>query len=88
MKRQGEELLTAFYRKGYDPKVIPVDLERGFKIRISPDLTFGGKVDRVDQLPGGKIEIIDYTNQPRQQRVEIDNVPAERGVGLTQNAIA
>ena len=28
------------------------------------------------------------TNQPRQPRVEVDDVPAERGIGLTQDAIA
>ncbi len=60
LMRQGEELLTGFWEKGFDPDVIPVDLERAFKLKITPDLTFGGKIDRVDELSSGKIEIIDY----------------------------
>ncbi len=60
MKTHGRELLEGFYEKGFDPKQIPKDLEQPFKIRITPALTLGGKIDRVDELPGGKIEIIDY----------------------------
>jgi RecB family exonuclease len=69
MKRQGEKLLTGYYRKGFNPKIIPIDLERGFKIKVAPELIFGGKIDRVDPLPGGKIEIIDYkTGQPSKSK--------------------
>jgi DNA helicase-2/ATP-dependent DNA helicase PcrA len=60
MKRHGIELLTGFYKKGYDPKIVPTSLEEPFKIKITPTLTLGGKIDRIDSLPGGAIEIIDY----------------------------
>ncbi len=60
MKRHGEELLTGFYAKGYDPKRIPTGLEEPFKIKITPRLTLGGKIDRIDTLPDGTMEIIDY----------------------------
>ncbi len=60
MKKHGVELLEGFYEKGYDPARIPKDLEASFKIRITPALTLGGRIDRVDELPGGKLEIIDY----------------------------
>jgi DNA helicase-2/ATP-dependent DNA helicase PcrA len=60
MKAHGEELLRGFYEKGYVPGSIPKNLEESFKLKITPTLTIGGKVDRVDQLPDGKIEIIDY----------------------------
>ncbi len=60
MKRHGRELLEGFYEKGYDPKRIPTSLEEAFKIKITPRLTLGGKIDRVDALPDGIIEIIDY----------------------------
>lgn len=60
MKRHGVELLEGFFDKGYDPKVIPTALEEPFKLRITPTLTLGGKIDRVDTLPDGTIEIIDY----------------------------
>lgn len=60
MKKHGGELLEGFYEKGYDPARIPMDMEASFKIRITPSLTLGGRIDRVDTLPDGKLEIIDY----------------------------
>ncbi len=60
MKKHGKELLEGFFEKGYDPERIPKDLEASFKIRITPALTLGGRIDRVDTLPDGKLEIIDY----------------------------
>ncbi len=60
MKRRGRDLLTGFYEKGYDPKVIPTSLEEPFKIKITPTLTLGGKIDRIDTLADGTMEIIDY----------------------------
>jgi len=60
MKLHGVELLSGFYDKGYDPKVIPTSLEEAFKLKITPTLTMGGKIDRVDMHPDGALEIIDY----------------------------
>jgi len=60
MKKHGVEILTGFYTKGYDPKIVPTALEEPFKIKITPTLTLGGKIDRMDTLADGTIEIIDY----------------------------
>lgn len=60
MKKKGEDILTEYYKKNYDPKNIPQDLEQKFTIKVSPDLKVGGKIDRVDLLPNGSLEIIDY----------------------------
>ena len=60
MKRKGGEILTGFFEKAYDPKRLPRDLEQIFTIRVAPDFKIGGKIDRVDELENGKIEIIDY----------------------------
>ncbi len=60
MKRHGRELLSGFYDKGYDPAVIPSKLEEPFKIKITPQLTLGGKIDRIDEHADGTLEIIDY----------------------------
>jgi DNA helicase II / ATP-dependent DNA helicase PcrA len=69
MKKQGEDILIGFYKKGFNPKIIPIDLEQMFKIRLSPTLIMGGKIDRVDPLPDGKIEIIDYkTGNPSKSK--------------------
>jgi DNA helicase II / ATP-dependent DNA helicase PcrA len=60
MKRKGEEILTAYFEKSYDPKNIPQDLEQKFTVKIDPNLKVGGKIDRVDLLKNGTMEIIDY----------------------------
>lgn len=60
MKAHGEYLLRGFYQKGYVAGVVPKQLEESFKLKLTPALTLGGKVDRVDLKPDGKIEIIDY----------------------------
>lgn len=60
MKHHGIELLSGFYEKGYNPNIVPRDLEQPFKIKITPILKLGGKIDRIDELGDGKIEIIDY----------------------------
>lgn len=59
-KQKGKDLLTGFFEKGYDPTRLPTALEEPFKIRITPKLTLGGRIDRIDTLPDGSIEIIDY----------------------------
>lgn len=60
MKNHGMELLTGFYAKGYNPDVVPYKLEEPFKIKITPSLTLGGKIDRIDIRKDGTMEIIDY----------------------------
>lgn len=60
MKQHGVVLLEGFFDKGYDPKGIPIALEEPFKLRITPTLTVGGKIDRIDKLKDGTVEIIDY----------------------------
>jgi len=60
MKKHGIELLEEFYDKGFDPKTNVIALEQPFKIKMSSSLTLGGKIDRVDKTPEGKLEIIDY----------------------------
>ncbi|MBU1148606.1 ATP-dependent helicase, partial [Patescibacteria group bacterium] len=52
--------LREFYKlnkKNFDN--LPLYLERGFNIKIG-DYSLRGFIDRVDQLPDGKVEIIDY----------------------------
>lgn len=60
MKLHGVDLLKGFYENAYNPNNIPRNLEEPFRIRITPTLKLGGKIDRIDSLPDGRIEIIDY----------------------------
>ncbi|OGG08757.1 hypothetical protein A2154_00430 [Candidatus Gottesmanbacteria bacterium RBG_16_43_7] len=69
MKNQGIDILTGFYYKGFDPRIVPIDLEKIFKIKINPGLTLRGKIDRVDRLADGSLEVIDYkTGQPSKSK--------------------
>ena len=59
MKKRGYDMLREFFEKFYDAKILPRDLEYLFKVKITPTLRVGGKIDRVD-VHNGKLEIIDY----------------------------
>ncbi len=60
MKKHGEELLKEYFVKGYDQKTKTIAVEQRFKIKISNEITLGGRIDRVDRKPDGSLEIIDY----------------------------
>jgi DNA helicase-2/ATP-dependent DNA helicase PcrA len=57
---KGKVYLSGFLKYGFNPKVLPVSLEQPFTVPIGKDLKIGGRVDRVDDLGHGEIEIIDY----------------------------
>jgi len=71
MKNQAKRMLKAFYQK-FDHKLVPKDLEQPFIIKVSPDLKVGGKIDRVDELRNGKLEIIDYKTGKTWEQKEVD----------------
>jgi len=60
MKKHGVDLLLEFFEKGFDPHIHVISLEQPFKIKITPTLSLGGKIDRIDKTSEGKLEIIDY----------------------------
>src|SRR3989344_5793915 len=61
---RGQKYLTEYLEKNFDPKHLPIKLEEPFIVPLPAGrqvfLKIGGKIDRVDLLPNGKIEIIDY----------------------------
>jgi DNA helicase-2/ATP-dependent DNA helicase PcrA len=77
---KGKKFLSGYYKKEFNPKTIPAALEQSFVVPLSlpkgaKQLKIGGKIDRVDILPGGKIEIIDYktgANIPTQKQIDHD----------------
>lgn len=71
MRNRGIKMLSEFFDKFYDPKVVPSYLEQLFKIKLTPTLKIGGKIDRVDETAGGKLEIIDYKTGKRPSEKEI-----------------
>ena len=63
MKKQGEQYLSEYFDTLYSKKTIIGALELPFVLPIGNSqrqIKIGGKIDRVDILPDGKIEIIDY----------------------------
>jgi DNA helicase-2/ATP-dependent DNA helicase PcrA len=71
MKQRGREMLKGFYEKVYDPRQKPLSLEQVFKISLNSNLKLGGKIDRVDNLQEGRIEIIDYKTGKKPKEKEI-----------------
>lgn len=72
---RGKKYLSEFLEKGYDPKNLPIALEQTFTIPLGTDLRIGGRFDRVDDLGGGQIEIIDYKTSekiPTQKEADRD----------------
>ncbi|RLC32792.1 hypothetical protein DRH13_01070 [Candidatus Woesebacteria bacterium] len=77
---KGKKFLSGYYKKEFNPKTIPAALEQSFVVPLglpkgARPLKIGGKIDRVDKLYGGKIEIIDYktgANIPTQRQIDHD----------------
>lgn len=57
---KGKLYLSGYLKEGYNSKTPILSLEQPFTIPLGKDLKIGGRVDRVDDLGGGEIEIIDY----------------------------
>ncbi len=80
MFEKGKRFLSGYYKKEFNPKTIPAALEQSFVVPLNlpkgaRPLKIGGKIDRVDKLYGGKIEIIDYktgANIPTQRQIDHD----------------
>ena len=71
-KDYAKKALTHFFETQFDPNALPKYLEQPFKIRITPQLVLGGVIDRIDELPMGQIEIIDYKTGKIPTQKEID----------------
>jgi putative RecB family exonuclease len=70
----GREVLTAYHRDNADRYRIPAALEHRFSIDVE-GVRLTGVIDRMDRIPGGGYEIIDYkTNRrlPSMQRIDDD----------------
>jgi DNA helicase-2/ATP-dependent DNA helicase PcrA len=77
---KGKIYLSGFLKEGFNTKSLPLLMEQQFTVPIiSKDkkerpLRIGGKIDRMDKLPGGGVEIIDYkTGATIPTQKEVDN---------------
>jgi RecB family exonuclease len=70
----GRQVLAQYHRENAAAYRIPAALEFRFQIEVE-GVTVSGVIDRMDRIPGGGYEIIDYkTNRrlPPQQRIDED----------------
>jgi len=79
-----QKYLNDYYKQEFDPKKLPLTLEQSFVVPLrlatlaqgkpsERPLKIGGRIDRVDRLRDGGIEIIDYktgANVPTQKQVD------------------
>jgi len=76
MKKRGQRYLTGYFEKEYRTNTHVLTLEQPFTVPIvSGDRTIriGGKIDRIDQLHNGTIEIVDYKTGRLPTKREVDN---------------
>ena len=66
-RKKGLKILRTFYQSQTGKWTVPVILENGFKFRLGKFI-ISGRIDRADQLPNGKLEIVDYkTGQSKEK---------------------
>lgn len=70
--QKGKEILKTFYALEKDNWNIPEKLESWFKIKIG-DYTIQGRMDRVDQLEDGTLEIIDYKTGKTREKLTAED---------------
>lgn len=74
--------LTRYHERFQEEPAQPVAFERSFSFRLGPHL-LRGRVDRVDKLPEGGFELIDYKTGPPKTRAQL-----EQDVQLSLYAVA
>lgn len=59
-KRRAIQIVSSFYDKEVKDNIIPEQIEMPFAFYLKNKLRVTGKIDRIDRLPDGTLEIIDY----------------------------
>lgn len=70
--QQGKEILKIFYSSQANNWTIPVTLEGWFKVKVG-DCTIHGRIDRIDQMIDGSLEIIDYKTGKAKETLTTDD---------------
>jgi len=74
LRQKATAALTRYYERAQSDEGQPVWFERQFSFKLGPHL-IRGRVDRVDRLPSGEYELIDYkTGRPKPAEQLADDV--------------
>ncbi len=74
LRGKAASALTRYHERFQSSEAEPMWFERAFTFRLGPHL-LRGRVDRVDRLPGGSYELIDYkTGRPKTSTQLLDDV--------------
>jgi DNA helicase II / ATP-dependent DNA helicase PcrA len=90
MKKNGRIQLSGFLKDHFNEENIPLAQEKPFIIPLQLNgkaVKVGGKIDRIDELSGGRIEIVDYktgANVPTQREVDDDKQLAFYALAATK----
>jgi len=69
---RAREAMRLYWERERESEGVPVWLERKFDIRIG-EHQVRGRVDRVDRLPDGSYELIDYKTGERKSEAQLEN---------------
>jgi DNA helicase-2/ATP-dependent DNA helicase PcrA len=69
---RAREAMRLYWEREREAEGVPVWLERKFDIRIG-EHQVRGRVDRVDRLPDGSYELIDYKTGERKNEAQLEN---------------
>jgi DNA helicase-2/ATP-dependent DNA helicase PcrA len=95
-KKQGKKMLEIFYQQLEQEGWPDIrELERNFKVPINGNL-FRGAIDRIDNLPDGGVELIDYKTGSSKDKLDYSSkrqlvlyrVVAEQGLGLKVSGLS
>ncbi len=70
--KKGKDILKTFYASHDGNWTMPISLESWFKVKIG-DYFVHGRIDRVDQLEDGTLEIIDYKTGKSKEKLVGDD---------------
>ena len=74
LRGKAASALTRYHTRFQTEEAEPLWFERAFSFKLGPHL-LRGRVDRVDRLPGGEYELIDYkTGRPKSPTQLVDDV--------------
>jgi DNA helicase II / ATP-dependent DNA helicase PcrA len=68
----GKRLLQDYYSKNWPPRIKPLHIEKSFNLWID-GIKFYGRIDRIDPLDDGSVEIIDYKTGGTKSQKEVDS---------------